>query len=128
MKSSIRKDMLKSLLPDIMDFVAQIGKVVIDSLAYLGALATLIARAAFCVFIGPFQKKPIRWRRVINQAAEVGVRALPILSLITFFIGLILALQFAIRVAQIGSDESGRHRAWPLPSRANSARSSPRFL
>jgi phospholipid/cholesterol/gamma-HCH transport system permease protein len=86
-----------------MDFVAQIGKVVIDSLAYLGALAWLIARAAFCVLIGPFQKRPVRWQRVINQAAEVGVRALPILSLITFFIGLILALQFASELRKLGA-------------------------
>jgi phospholipid/cholesterol/gamma-HCH transport system permease protein len=86
-----------------MDFVAQLGKIVIDSLAYVGALAVLIVRSAFCVFIGPFQKRPIRWRRVINQAAEVGVRALPILSLITFFIGLIFALQFANELRKLGA-------------------------
>jgi phospholipid/cholesterol/gamma-HCH transport system permease protein len=86
-----------------MDFVAQIGKVVINSLAYLGALAALIARSVFCVLVGPFQKRPVRWRRVINQAAEVGVRALPILSLITFFIGLILALQFASELRKLGA-------------------------
>lgn len=86
-----------------MNFVEQIGKIVIDSLAYVGALAVLILRAAFCVFIGPFQKRPVRWRRVINQAAEVGVRALPILSLITFFIGLIFALQFANELRKLGA-------------------------
>ena len=86
-----------------MDLVAQIGKTVIDSLAYLGALALLIGRAAYCVFVGPFQRKPVRWRRVVSQAAEVGVRALPILSLITFFIGLILALQFAYELRKLGA-------------------------
>jgi phospholipid/cholesterol/gamma-HCH transport system permease protein len=87
----------------ITNLLAQIGKIVIDSLAYLGALAYLTAQAAYCVFIGPFQKKPIRWKRVINQAAEVGVRALPILSLITFFIGLILALQSAYELRKLGA-------------------------
>ena len=87
----------------MMEFFAQIGKTVTDCLAYLGALAYLIARAAYCVFIGPFQKKPVRWQRVVSQGAEVGVRALPILSLITFFIGLILALQFAYELRKLGA-------------------------
>jgi phospholipid/cholesterol/gamma-HCH transport system permease protein len=87
----------------ITDLVALIGKTVIECLAYLGALMSLVARASYCVFIGPFQKKPVRWRRVVTQAAEVGVRALPILSLISFFIGLILALQFAYELRKLGA-------------------------
>src|ERR1039458_4279302 len=87
----------------ISDLVAQIGKTVIDGLSYLGALASLVARSAYFVFIGPFQGKPVRWRRVVSQAAEVGVRALPILSLITFFIGLILALQSAYELRKLGA-------------------------
>lgn len=87
----------------ITDLVALIGKTVIECLAYLGALMSLVARASYCVFIGPFQKKPVRWRRVVTQATEVGVRALPILSLITFFIGLILALQSAYELRKLGA-------------------------
>jgi phospholipid/cholesterol/gamma-HCH transport system permease protein len=87
----------------ITNLLAKIGNIVIDSLSYLGAIAYLTARAAFYVFIGPFEGRPVRWRRVINQAAEVGVRALPILSLITFFIGLILALQSAYELRKLGA-------------------------
>src|SRR5207302_4772340 len=39
----------------------------------------------------------------VSQAMEVGVRALPILSLITFFIGLILALQSAYELSKLGA-------------------------
>jgi phospholipid/cholesterol/gamma-HCH transport system permease protein len=87
----------------ITELFAQVGRTVTNCLAYLGALTYLIARATYCVFIGPFQKKPVRWQRVVSQAAEVGVRALPILSLITFFIGLILALQFAYELRKLGA-------------------------
>jgi phospholipid/cholesterol/gamma-HCH transport system permease protein len=41
--------------------------------------------------------------RAVSQAMEVGVRALPILSLITFFIGLILALQGAYELRRFGA-------------------------
>jgi phospholipid/cholesterol/gamma-HCH transport system permease protein len=87
----------------MMDFVAQVGETVTDSLAYLGALASLVGRVAYYVFVGPFQGKPLRWQGAISQATEVGVRALPILSLITFFIGLILALQSAYELRKLGA-------------------------
>ena len=87
----------------MMEFVAQIGETVTDCLAYIGALASLAGRAAYCAFVGPFQGKPLRWREAISQATEVGVRALPILSLITFFIGLILALQSAYELRKLGA-------------------------
>jgi len=86
-----------------METVSQLGATVIDSLAYLGALATLGSRAAYYSFIAPFQGKPLRFQSAASQAMEVGVRALPILSLITFFIGLILALQSAYELNKLGA-------------------------
>jgi phospholipid/cholesterol/gamma-HCH transport system permease protein len=85
------------------EFVEQIGAGVLDGLSYVGALAGLGARAAKATFIGPFIGKPVRFSRAIAQAMEVGVRALPILSLITFFIGLILALQAAYELKRFGA-------------------------
>jgi phospholipid/cholesterol/gamma-HCH transport system permease protein len=86
-----------------MEFVSQIGGGVTDALAYIGSLASLGGRAAYDSFIGPFLGKPVRLRRAVSQAMDVGVRALPILSLITFFIGLILALQGAYELRRFGA-------------------------
>lgn len=87
----------------MLEFVSQLGESVTDSLAYVGSLASLGGRAAYYSFVGPFQGKPLRLQRAVSQAMEVGVRALPILSLITFFIGLILALQSAYELAKLGA-------------------------
>ena len=86
-----------------MDFLQATGAAFINGLAYLGSLTTLAGRAAYFTFIGPFQGKPLRLQRAIGQAMETGVRALPILSLITFFIGLILALQAAYELRRFGA-------------------------
>src|SRR5271155_1161898 len=86
-----------------MQFVSQIGGSVIDSLGYLGSLASLGGRAAYYTFVGPFRGKPLRLQRAISQAMDTGVRAMPILSLITFFIGLILALQAAYELRKFGA-------------------------
>ena len=86
-----------------MEVVTQIGAGVTDGLGYLGALATLGSRAAYYTFVGPFRGKQLRLQSAASQAMEVGVRALPILSLITFFIGLILALQSAYELSKLGA-------------------------
>lgn len=52
---------------------------------------------------GPFQGKPLHFQRTVRQALDVGVRALPIVSLITFFIGLIMALQSAYELRKFGA-------------------------
>jgi phospholipid/cholesterol/gamma-HCH transport system permease protein len=85
------------------EFFGKIGSSVEGSLAYVGALTSLAGRAAYFTFIGPFQGKPLRFQRSVSQAMEAGVRALPILSLITFFIGLILALQAAYELKRFGA-------------------------
>ncbi len=86
-----------------MELTTQIGESVTEGLAYLGALTSLGGRAAYFTFVAPFQGKPLRLQRAISQAMQTGVGALPILSLITFFIGLILALQSAYELRKFGA-------------------------
>src|ERR1019366_3695402 len=86
-----------------MEFVSQIGAGFTNGLAYIGSLASLGGRALYYGIVGPFQGKPPRIGSAASVAMEVGVRALPILSLITFFIGLILALQSANELAKLGA-------------------------
>ena len=86
-----------------MEFFSKVGASVEESLGYVGELTTLAGQAAYFTFIAPFRGKPMRFQRAVSQAMEAGVRALPILSLITFFIGLILALQAAYELRRFGA-------------------------
>ncbi len=81
----------------------QVGRSTINALAYVGGLARLGGRAAHLTFVGPFQGKRLRVARAAHQAMMVGVTALPVLSLITFFVGLILALQGAYELRKFGA-------------------------
>ena len=92
-----------------MEIVSAIGDSTLNSLSYIGSLASLGARAAYYTLVAPFRGKPLRLQRAISQAMDTGVRALPILSLITFFIGLILALQAAYEASQIRRDKRRGH-------------------
>jgi phospholipid/cholesterol/gamma-HCH transport system permease protein len=63
----------------------------------------LSGRAAYFTLVAPFRGKALRWHRAMHQAMAVGVEALPILSVITFFMGLILALQGAYELRKFGA-------------------------
>jgi phospholipid/cholesterol/gamma-HCH transport system permease protein len=89
----------------MMRIVADIGETVTGGLAYLGSLATLGGQAVYDAVVGPLQGRPMRVQRAISQAMQSGVRALPILSIITFFIGLIMALQSAYELRRFGAME-----------------------
>jgi phospholipid/cholesterol/gamma-HCH transport system permease protein len=80
-----------------------IGRSTINGFAYIGGLARLGGKAVYCTFVGPFRGQPLRIERAIHQAMAVGVEALPIVSLITFFVGVILALQGAYELRQFGA-------------------------
>ena len=86
-----------------MALTTAIGEATIDGLAYVGDLARLTGGAARAVFIEPFRGRKLRLGRAVHQAMSVGVEALPIVSLISFFVGTILALQGAYQLRKLGA-------------------------
>jgi phospholipid/cholesterol/gamma-HCH transport system permease protein len=80
-----------------------VGLWTLNGLAYMGGLATLAGQSAYFTFIGPFRGQRLRSHRAFHQAMAVGVEAIPIVSLITFFVGLIMALQSAYQLRQLGA-------------------------
>ena len=74
-----------------------------NGLAYIGGLATLAGQSAYFIFVGPFRGQRLRPQRALHQAMAVGVEAIPIVSLITFFVGLIMALQSAYELKKFGA-------------------------
>ncbi len=86
-----------------MEIAVRVGRATLGGLAYLGGLARLGSRTAYYTFVAPFRGRRLRLERAVHQAMAVGVEALPILSLITFFIGMILALQSAYELRKFGA-------------------------
>ncbi len=55
------------------------------------------------MIVKPFQGKPLRVEAVFLQMDEVGVKSLPIVFLVSFFIGIILVLQTAYQLEKFGA-------------------------
>lgn len=86
-----------------MPLTTSIGDATLDGLAYVGDLARLTGGVARAVFIEPFRGRKFSMTRVMHQAMAIGVEALPIVSLISFFVGTILALQGAYQLRKLGA-------------------------
>ncbi|HWC96340.1 MAG TPA: ABC transporter permease [Candidatus Sulfopaludibacter sp.] len=71
-------------------------------LAYLGGLTELVGRALAAFFVSPL-KRARGFHRAVHQAMVVGVSAVPIITLITFFVGVIIALQGAYGLRRLGA-------------------------
>ena len=83
-------------------FVAGVGAATERSVAYIGALAQLFGKSARLLFLSPLKRRRLA-DRAVDQAMATGVDAVPILSLISFFVGVIIALQGAYQLQHLGA-------------------------
>ena len=86
-----------------MPLTETIGEATINGLAYVGGLVRLTGAAARAVLVEPLRGRKFRLSRVTHQAMAVGVEAIPVISLISFFWGTILALQGAYELRRLGA-------------------------
>ncbi|MEM1179566.1 MAG: ABC transporter permease [Acidobacteriota bacterium] len=82
--------------------LATLGAAVEEELATAGRLAGLSAQAADRALVGPFRGERPRWRAWVKQVERAGTGTLPLVALISLLIGMILALQSAHQLQQLG--------------------------
>ncbi len=80
-------------------FFTRIGSRVISFFSLMGGLFNLATQGFYHAFMPPLKAK-----RILEQARKAGVDSLPIVTLISFFIGVILALQTAYLMQRLGSE------------------------
>ena len=83
-------------------WVADVGAAAGRTVAYVGGLAEISARALRLLFLSPLKRSRML-QRAIHEAMAAGVGAVPIVSLITFFVGVIIALQGAYELQRLGA-------------------------
>lgn len=83
-------------------WVSAIGEATERQVGYLGGLALLLGKSLRALILSPLKRKRML-QRALHQAMEAGVGAIPIISLITFFVGVIIALQGAYELQRLGA-------------------------
>ncbi len=79
------------------------GATLLDQLAEVGRMWRLTAAAARHVAVEPWRGKPVRLRATIEQLLRAGNQSAPLVALIAALIGIILALQSAYQLRQLGA-------------------------
>jgi len=82
-----------------------VGNTTLGLLADTGALWRLTASASERLFIGPLRGERPRFRSTIIQSVRAGYDSLPLVSLICLLVGMIMALQSAYQLRQLGAME-----------------------
>lgn len=67
--------------------------------SFLGGMATLVFQTVVLAFVPPYKEK-----RIFEQAKKAGLDSLPIVSLISLFIGMIFAFQISYLMRQLGAE------------------------
>jgi phospholipid/cholesterol/gamma-HCH transport system permease protein len=83
-------------------WLAQLGGATERSVAYVGSLTLLFWNSVRLLFVSPLKRRYML-QRAAHQSMAVGVGAIPIVSLITFFVGVIIALQGAYELQRLGA-------------------------
>jgi phospholipid/cholesterol/gamma-HCH transport system permease protein len=80
-----------------------IGKRTASFLKNLHDASRLINNTFYWTFISPFKGKPLRVRASISEMVKTGYNSVPIVAVISFFVGIILALQAAYQLKKVGA-------------------------
>ena len=85
-----------------MQWLAEVGAASERTAGYVGGLAQICGRSLQQLVFSPLKRSRMLGRAV-HEAMAVGVAAVPIISLISFFVGVIIALQGAYELQRLGA-------------------------
>lgn len=80
-------------------FAERLGHRFMDFIKYAGGISILMGQTLFWVPMPPLRKK-----QVLEQMSKIGVDSLPIVSMISLFTGMVLALQSAYQMQRMSAE------------------------
>jgi phospholipid/cholesterol/gamma-HCH transport system permease protein len=92
------------MMPSIAEnFFGFIGKRTGSFLSDIHFASKLINDTFYWALISPFKGKTIRFRASVSEMVKVGYNSVPIVAVISLFVGIILALQAAYQLKKVGA-------------------------
>lgn len=73
--------------------LSQIGRTTFNALEELGYACVLLAESLKWLLLGGFKHQPVSFKKIIHEMIEAGVKATPIVTVLCFSVGMMLALQ-----------------------------------
>ena len=77
----------------LQDVAERTGRFTVSGIEGVGWGATLLVESVYWLFVGRRRRQPVRPAAVFEEMMEVGIRAIPIVSVLAGTVGIMLAIQ-----------------------------------
>lgn len=84
--------------------IESLGHRTVAGLAEIGLAAALLLESAMWVLTGRARRQPVRLEAILQQAREIGIGAIPIVFVLSFAIGMMVAIQGIYSLAIFGAE------------------------
>ena len=84
-------------------FLAPIGRLTQSFVRQFFKIIALFSQTLYWLFVGPFKGKPVSRKNLFVQTVFAGLDSLLIVFFVDFFIGMVLAMQSAYQLEQLGA-------------------------
>jgi phospholipid/cholesterol/gamma-HCH transport system permease protein len=88
----------------VIDAVGRLGRWALRQVGVILEVSVLIFETAYWLVVAPLKGRGFRWRSAVEHFVEYGVRSLPIVGMICFLIGVIIALQASYTLDRWGAN------------------------
>jgi phospholipid/cholesterol/gamma-HCH transport system permease protein len=88
----------------IVELVGRVGRWALGQLSAALRVSVLIVDTMIWLVVAPVRGRGFRWRSAVEHVVEFGVRSLPIVGMICFLIGVIIALQASYTLSAWGAN------------------------
>ncbi|MFZ5519031.1 MAG: MlaE family ABC transporter permease [Candidatus Zhuqueibacterota bacterium] len=80
------------------------GRMFLTYISHTARIIALTRDALYWTFVAPFKGRGgVRWQSTIQQMVLIGFNSIPIVAVICFFVGLIMAMQAAYQLERFGA-------------------------
>ncbi|WP_142848200.1 ABC transporter permease [Telmatospirillum sp. J64-1] len=84
--------------------LGRLGETVVKGVAEMGFAAVLLGEALFWLAMGRRREQPVRLAPIVAEMTEIGLRALPIVTVLAVTIGIMLAIQGIYTLRMFGAE------------------------
>src|SRR3989338_456796 len=83
--------------------IEALGRTTLSVIKQTREVTVLLGQTLYWIFAGPFRKKPISRKNLFVQTIFSGIDSIVIVFFVDFFIGMVLAMQSAYQLEQLGA-------------------------
>ena len=100
----MKKRMSEFITHRFLSIIEKIGNSAINFVEGTGYHFALLVESVVWIIVGPFYKQPVRIPSVFNQMMTIGIAACPIIFILSFSIGVMLAIQMIYNLKTFGAE------------------------